>query len=691
MKPLLLLTALLLPFVLLTPACAARDGARVLREEIRVRLAPASHLLAGKSVLELAPGAGPLALTLNPAAAVEEVAADGSAVPFRRSGNRLTVELPRDGKGSTRLSIRYRCTFNDRVPAHPAVTEDPTYGVSGAITPGGTYLGSDAGWYPAPAAPPPKRSVEITAPAGTEAITAGRRVARKTEGGVTTSTWEEEHPVERLSLSAGPYVVEERDADGIPLYAYFYPEDAHLAPRYLEAAAGYLRFYAARFGPYPFEKFAVVENFFPTGYGFPSYTLIGATVIRLPFIVSTSLPHEIAHSWWGNGVLVDYREGNWCEGLVTYLADYLWEERKSAAAGRDYRYRILADYASLVGPGEDFPLRRFVGRSDPASRAIGYGKAAMLFHMIRMRIGDRAFFGALRELFHKRCFTAVSWDDLVRVFSTAAGEELSSFAKPWLDLPGGPRLALAEVAARREGRRWRVRGAVAEKGGAYPLTVTVRVEGKGARSDTAVRLAGGRTPFAVVTVWRPTRVILDPEVDVFRLLAPAELPATVNRIKGSRELTVVVTRRCAAGGGTLALLLRSLGQEGAPLLPEGEADPPALAGRDLLVCGLPAHRELLPELPGGITVAADGFMVAGKRYDGAQDLLLALGGRLGSPGRVAALFLPLSEAAADKAALKITHYGRYGLLVFSGGENREKSTPPPAGGEGVVTLQGVRR
>ncbi|WP_298268868.1 M1 family aminopeptidase [Geobacter sp.] len=693
MKSFLHLTVFILFLGLSPVACAMPIEARVVRQEIRVRLLPERHLLEGESVLELAPGAvGTLTLSLNPAAEIETVAAAGRGAPFRRGDGRMQVDLPRTEEGAAlRVTVRYRCVFNDPAPERPAVTEDPSYGVKGAITSRGSYLGSDAGWYPAPAAGPTRRTIAVSAPAGIEAITAGRRVMRKTEGRITRSVWEEAHPTGGVSLSAGPYVIEERDAAGIPLYAYFHPEDAHLAPRYLEAAAGYLRFYAAQFGPYPFEKFAVVENFFPTGYGFPSYTLIGATVIRLPFIVTTSLPHEIAHSWWGNGVLVDYREGNWCEGLVTYLADYLQEERKSAAAGRDYRFRILADYASLVGPVEDFPLRLFVGRTDPASRAIGYGKAAMLFHMIRMRIGDRAFFGALRELFRKRCFTAVSWDDLVQAFSTAAGEELSSFVKPWLDLPGGPRLALAEVAARRQGRRWQVRGKVTEERGAYPLTVTVRVEGKANRSDTALRLAGGRTPFAVATVWRPARVILDPEVDVFRLLAPAELPATVNRIKGSRELTVVVTRRCAAGGGTLSLLLRSLGQEGAKLLPEENADPAALAGRDLLVCGMPAHRELLPELPEGVSVAADGFAVGGKRYGGEEDLLLAMGVRPGSPGRVAALLLPLSASAADKAALKITHYGRYGLLVFSGGENRVKGTPPPAGGEGVVIPQGVRR
>lgn len=681
------LLTLVMPLALLS-ACSARGDARPLRQEIAVRLEPEHNLLSGESTLELAPGAfGQLLLSLNPKAAVGGVTVDGRKAPFRRAGDSLAVELPAGGGAAPRrVTIRYRCTFNDPAPERPVVTEDPSHGVSGAITPRGTYLGSDAGWYPAPETLPKIRRVTVTAPAGMEAITAGRRLARSSAGGTATSTWEETRPLEGLSLSAGPYLITERSVDGIPLYTYLYPENAPLAERYLEASAGYLRFYAETFGPYPFEKFAVVENFFPTGYGFPSYTLIGGTVIRLPFIVHTSLPHEIAHCWWGNGVLVDYRQGNWSEGLATYLADHLLEERKSAREGRDYRFRILADYASLVGEGEDFPLGRFLGRVDPASRSIGYGKGAMLFHMIRKRIGDEAFFRALREIFRERRFAVASWDDFVGAFSRAAGENQEPFVAPWLQRPGGPRLTLAEVATRRDDAGWLVTGVV--RGGAgYSLGMTVRVEAGGRRHDRALELTGDETPFAVPVPAAPERVVLDPEVDLFRILSPAELPPTVNRVKGSPGLTVAVTKGCGASGETLRLLLRSLGQGDAPVLREESADAPLLAGRDLLLCGVPGRSGLLPPLPREVTLASGGFAVNGTAYGGSGDLLLAVANRPDTPGRVTALLLANSPAAAEAAVLKITHYGRYGILVFSDGENRVKETPLPAGGGSVVTFK----
>ncbi|WP_282000637.1 M1 family metallopeptidase [Geotalea uraniireducens] len=685
MKPLLLLIVILFASLPL-PACSTPSSFGVERQELRVRLDPEHQLLTGETLLQLSgEPAVALSLTLNPAAEIDRVAVAGQPAHFRRTGDLLVVELP-ERSPAPQVTVSYHCRFADRAPAHPVATEDPTYGVSGTISPQGTYLGSDAEWYPVPPVRPGRRTLTLIAPAGTEAISAGRRIARTTAAGVTSSTWEEEHPVETLALSAGPYRIEERQLGSLPLYTYFLADDAPLADSYLAASARYLAEDDRRFGTYPFEKFAVVENFFPTGYGFPSYTLIGGTVIRLPFIIDTSLPHEIAHNWWGNGVLVDYRRGNWSEGLVTYLADYHQEERQSPRAARGYRFRILADYASLVGPGADFPLRQFVSRSDPASRSIGYGKGAMLFHMIRRRIGNKAFEAALREVFRDKCFQRASWDDFTRAFSRAAGEELTPFVAQWLDRPGGPRLSFAGVTRQRRGVEWEVRGTVRQEGTPYAVPLTIRLTAGGESYDRTLQLASAATPFAFRVPAAPERLLLDPEVDLFRLLAADELPATVNRLKGSRALTVVVATGYEAYEPLLRLLLRSLGREDAVLVREGALSTAALANRDLLLCGIPRAAGLLPVLPAEVKAAPAGFTVDGVRYAAPGDALFVAGNRLRSSERVAALFLPRSLAAAEACALKITHYGRYSLLVFSAGENRRKETVPPVAGAGTVVF-----
>jgi aminopeptidase N len=672
-----------------TPACAEVKPAAVARQEIRVTLAPESHLLQGESTVSFAAAGERVFFALSPAANIDRVSAAGHDAPFSFAGGTLAVDLPRGMTGGpVPVTIVYHASFNDPVPERPVNSEEPTYGVTAAITPAGVFLAGDAGWYPDPQAAPKRRSIRIAAPAGFEAVTAGRRTERRTEQGVSHSSWVEELPVGRLSLSAGRYLVAESRAGNVEIYTYFYPDNAGLSARYLEAAARYIGFYSELFGPYPFEKFAVVENFFPTGYGFPSYTLLGSAIIRLPFIIDTSFPHEIAHCWWGNGVLVDYGQGNWSEGLVTYLADYLLEEKKSAAAGRDYRFRLLSDYASLVAPERDFPLRSFSGRIDPASRAIGYGKAAMVFHMVRSQIGDQAFFGALRELCREKLYSKAGWSDFIRAFSRSAGRDLAPVMEQWLVRPSGPRLALEDVTVTRREGAWRVSGSVVQTPPLYEVSLPLRLETASAPLRQTLAVAGERTPFSFSAAAPPRRLLLDPEADVFRLLAASELPPTVNRLKGAKELLVVITENCRAREETLRLLLESLGQQRAQLLTEDRADAAALRRHDLLFCGAPQRHEEYAAFPEGITISSREFSAFGKRYSSGDNLIIAVKQHPFAEGRVAAVFLPLSEAAAERYALKITHYGKYSCLVFAGGENRHKQIFPPAAGGSVVDFSG---
>lgn len=686
MKTILCVFSLML--CLIPSACSATppvETGAVLQQAIAVVLDPENRLLRGESTLTLEPGgAGRLTLALNPRATVVATTLAGRSIPFTFAGGRLTVELPaRTGTEPFRVAINYRCLFDDPLQEQVVTTEGPDYGAAGSISPRGVFLGGDAGWYPAPEAQPRKRSVTVTAPAGIEAVTAGRRSERRTGQGTTVSRWEEEHPVERLSLSAGRYLVGERQLDGVAIYTYFTPDNTHLSPAYLAAAEKYIRFYSRLLGPYPYEKFAVVENFFPTGYGFPSYTLLGSTVIRLPFIIDTSLPHEILHCWWGNGVFVDYRGGNWSEGLVTYLADHLLEAEKSPVAGREYRFRLLADFAALVPPDRDFPLREFTARSDPASRAIGYGKGAMTFHMVRKLIGDDPFFRGLRAVFRNRLFQTASWDDFTKAFSREGGADLAPFMTQWLGRPGGPHLALVGVRAQAADGTWRIAGTIEQTQPFYGLRVPVALETARGGERLAVPLGEAKVPFAFSVAAPPVRLVLDPDVDLFRILSPQELPATVNRVKGARSLTVVVTRDCRADRETLALLLASLGQKGARLVGEEEAGSRS-PRTDILFCGVPQRTGLLPPPPQGISFSSREFTVAGETFARPGDALFIVTTAPGDPDSIVALFLPRSPTAATACAAKITHYGRYGYLVFANGENRKKGTVIPEASTSVV-------
>jgi len=664
------------------PAAAAGENRPVpLAQEITVTLVPAEHLLRGDSTLSYAAITGAVSLDLDQAARIERVHSENQALAYTFRDGRLTVTPAAAATGPQMVSISYLLTMNDPLPAATVGSEDPSYGINGIIGPQGVFLGSSVSWYPRPETAPLRRIIRITAPAGMEGVTAGERLSRETAAGVTRSVWQEEPPLGDLSLAASPYLIKERQLPGLLVSTYLYPENAHLAETYLEAAIGYLRTFTELFGPYPFRKFAVVENFFPTGYGFPSFTLLGSTVIRLPFIVSTSLPHEIAHNWWGNGVLVDPRQGNWSEGLVSYLADYLLEERKGGAAGRDYRLRLLTDFSLLVPAGLDFPLSGFSSRVDPASRAIGYGKGAMLWHMLRRRVGDEAFFAALREVFRARRFRDAAWSDFSQALTRSSGQKIEPFMASWLERPGGPRLSLADVRRRQQGDQWLITGSVVQTAPGFPLLVPLRLETESGHFDQNLPLMGEQASFSFLAPHPPRRLLLDPDVEIFRLLPGDQLPANVNRLKGSRRLLGVVTPGCGADPVPLRQLLALLGQGKARTISEAELAGGVGRDHDLVFCGQPRDAAAHFDLPPGLELGQGSFVVDNVRYSAARDLLFLVTRQRAAPGQVSALLLPLSPAAVESALQKISHYGNYATLVFSGGVNRHKGRIPqePAG------------
>lgn len=647
--------------------------------DLRISLEPGKNLLSGKDRIRVEAGrseALELKLSLN--AQVNSVTVEGSVRSFSFENGRLRVPiLPQERNREIDLTVEYSALFNDPVPKKPVDTDNPDYGVTGIISEKGAFLLDGAGWYPQVPGSRPTYKLTVEAPEGILAVSAGKCLGHETRDGRTYSTWEVDFPLQGLSLSAGPYIVRERTVNGIGISTYFLAPTQDLSDSYLDATARYLVFYENLFGPYPFPKFSVVENFFPTGYGFPSYTLLGSTVIRLPFILETSLGHEIAHCWWGNGVLVDYRQGNWSEGLTTYVADYLYKENSSSEEAREYRLQILRNFSTLVNEDNDFPLSRFQSRYDPASQAVGYGKGAMVFHMIRRKLGETVFWEALKAIYREKRFQEASWQDFQKSFERHGECDLRGFFDQWVSRKGAPLLSLDSTAMEPLGGLWKVRSFIVQKQPVYDLELTVTLESESLRGHKTVTISGPAAFFEAPSFGRPVRLLVDPDFHVFRALHPPEIPPTVNSIKGSGALTIVLSGPWKEEGEKVAkLLVLSLGVRNYRIIAEESLSEQDMKSHDLLYVGLPegSHIPVSP-LP-GLTLEATSFSLQGESFDKPSDAFFGVFNHAESEDRVVALYLPLSSGPAEDAAGRTTHYGRYSFLAFRDGNNQIKGTWP---------------
>ncbi len=653
----------------------------VLHHRLHVGLAPDQQRLTAEDRIQLAgEGAGGLTFFLSPRAVVTAVRVEGRPLPVDFSDGRLRVPLAgAAADGPVEVAIHYTAVFDDPVPVLPVNTDNPGYGVSGSISPDGTFLLAGAGWYPRSPGRAETFELTVSAPAGTLAVTAGRDLGAETRGGRTLSRWRVQQPLEGLALSAGPYHVKRRSADGLSAAVYLFAPNRDLADAYLDASLEYMARYQDRFGPYPFPQFAVVENFFPTGYGFPGYTLMGGRVLRLPFILSTSLGHEIAHCWWGNGVYVDPRGGNWSEGLATYVADYHFRELQGPAAAREYRRELLRNYATLALPEREFALSRFTHRTDPLSKVVGYDKGAFVFHMLRRQVGDVAFDQALGDFYETHRFRRAGWDDLRAAFEKYSREPLQGFFDQWVTRAGGPQLALANVrlTALKEG--YQVSGTLTQRPPHYQLEVPLTLFTATARVSRRVTLTGAAARFSFSVAEAPLRLEADPDYDLFRRLSAEEIPPTVNTLKAAKEPLVVLPDAAAPELEAAAdLLVRSLGLQQARLVRASALSPERWRSRSLLWVGALPPAGLMDLRPAEMALGAAEFSVAGGRYADPGDTLFAVWPHPHAASAVVAVFLPLAQADAALVARKITHYGKTSYLVFRDGANQAKGTWPAA-------------
>ena len=652
-----------------------------LEQKLAVRLEPAAHKLIAESTMTLAGDRAewPELFLLAPQARISTVAADGRPLTYEFSHGRLRVP---GAAGRSVLTISYTVVFDDPVPRELVGIEDPSYGVRATIMPQGTYISAASGWYPNAVDVPQSFTITITGPQDMTGVTSGRLANFTRTAAATVTTWQTVLQPTAMSLAAGRYQLRRESLGDIQLLAFLSESNVPLAAGYLDSVREYLSLYQELFGPYPYEKFAVVENFYPTGYGLPGWTLLGSSVVRLPFIRTTSLPHEIAHAWWGNAVKVDYASGNWAEGLATYVADYYLKERDDPREALEYRRKILRDYAALVAEADTLPLAAFRNRTSKSDQAVGYGKAAMVFHMLRDLIGDENFWKGLQDIARDGFGKKYGWADLQRHFGAVSGLDLEPFFGQWIGRPGAPHLTLASVDAIKTTAGWQVSGIIGQGDPDYQLAVPLQLVTKDRVHEQVIDLVGKQERFVFTVADRPVRLTVDQDSRLFRMLEPSELPATINDLRASKQQLVVVASGSAALVEASRDLLRGLQWHRANLVDEAAYLASPVPDVDIIVLGWPQNEALQPELPPGINGPEKKFVLDGESLNENPDVLFMVK-KTDKDDRVVAYFLPGSVAAAQDTARRIPHYGRYSYLFFQNGQNRIKATWEP----GNSTLQ----
>lgn len=570
---------------------------------------------------------------------IRAVEVNRKPVPFQVRDGALTLLPPESGV----LEIRYDEAF----PPPAAVSSSRETSIPNVIGREGIFLNS--AWYPQSAGLAIYR-LKASLPRGYIAVSEAETIRETDSESGVTFDFQFAHPVDGITLVASDryQITQDRFRD-VELSAFFFPEDRALASTYLDYAKKYLQLYETLLLPFPFKRFAIVENFLPTGFAMPTYTLLGRDVVRLPFIVETSLGHEVLHQWFGNQVYAG-GQGNWTEGLTTYLADHLYAEQKGE--GWSYRKQILLDYRNYLRDDNDFPLRDFTVRHDGGSRSVGYGKAAMVFHMIRDKLGDEAFFGAIKTILREKQFQRASWDDWQRAFERQSGTELRWFFDQWLKRKGLPDIQLSGYAVTQEAQGFTLDLDLSQQGDIYRLDVPVKIlDRSGGEKSLRIRLEEREKRARIDLAQAPAAVVIDDNYDVARRLSAPETPPLIASLIGDDQRIVVLPVR---DGDFYEEVIAGWRAQGGKIKSAESLSDAELRSAGLVLLG--GDHPVVRRLYGRVETPPHGFSVTVKKNPW-------------NPGKSVGIISARSRAESEAAFGKVFHYGKYSQLGFENGRN----------------------
>jgi hypothetical protein len=641
-----------LSILLLYPAITLANPA-VLEHDLRVEIDDSTRSFHVKDRIRADPsgtggGAGIPDFSLDPGMRITSLAFDGQSAGDRGRRGNTVIEVPPD---TSQVDI--------------------TYGgdIDASRWPYLIWLPSDR-WYPEAQDYLIRFKLTLDMPPGWNGLTQG--VPGPASTGSTLS-WSQDDPQQGIYLVAGPWHAYSKQNGEHRAGVMMIDKDNELSVVYLDAALGYMERYSRVIGTYPYHSFTLVENRRQTGWGMPGFTLLGSQVIRLPFIVHTSFPHEILHNWWGNGVFTERAKGNWSEGLTTYLSDYLAQERRGK--GRQYRLNALIAWHDYAAQGSDFALARFRGRHDRATQAVGYGKGMFLFHMLRREIGDVKFMKGLRDFYSTFRHRYASYADLRQAFELACGCGLDRFFTQWLNREGAPMLRLDSATTGFAGGRSSLTATISQTGAkAWQLQVPVRaIDTHGNAITKHVRLEDKSASVDFELDFPAARIEVDPEIDLFRMLNEDEKPTTFSKLFSADYVSI------PTAGGASSNAVNELARQNAGwrVLPDTDDVPASTGAAVLLGWDHPLARNWFGSRPSkGYQVVDGGIEINGILHSVEDKKVIAIVDTLTIDGEsITVLWLATrGKTGLSDLMRRLPRYGRFSYAVFGAPAERALAT-----------------
>jgi aminopeptidase N len=153
------------------------------------------------------------------------------------------------------------------------------------------------------------------------------------------------------------------------------------------------------------------------------------------------IAHELGHQWFGNKVTCGTWKDIWLnEGLTEYTAGIVVEELDGAAAFVSWKNGKISSITSQTAGAVYLTDAEALNVGRIFSSRLSYNKGSMVTHMLRWKMGDTAFFQALRNYLNDSnlAYGYAITTDLKAKLEAVHSTNLDDFFNDWVYNQGYP-------------------------------------------------------------------------------------------------------------------------------------------------------------------------------------------------------------------------------------------------------------
>ena len=222
------------------------------------------------------------------------------------------------------------------------------------------------------------------------------------------------------------------------------------------------------------------------------------------------LANTIAHQWWGSEISPKTLNDAWITNGMSRYGELMYLEDES---GRNALKAALEDVSAGALAYDTIPLSS-AGRLAPFSpqfQSMTLEKGAMIFHMLRGIVGDKAFLATLKGTLSQFTDGSVRTSDIEKVAEAQSQQQLTPFFSQWVDGTGAPAFVNKYTVYRLGNNKgFRTIGDITQDLDLFNMPVILRVDTDGKTVNQKIDVVGTDSQYVVDTFGRPRKISIDP-------------------------------------------------------------------------------------------------------------------------------------------------------------------------------------